>query len=291
MASTALPVKFSTYSNMSEHESPSKKVTSLRKMVRGARKAMERKTAKSSSKDPSRTEAVRLPPERAKSCETLPLSDAFGSEHSATSHRSVSSQRSIPVSPIKSESMRVFNEKDYASPVTKPEKLTYIVHDDDIPHLQSSPNKYGSPKKQFTSPMKYGSPQKFSQSPSKQHLTKPYVSMKCIPYASNHEDEDEDEQSNGSLPRSRLLQYNGNASSCNSLNSSWSTLEPMNGHAMAAIGQHSRRSLTRSESTSSLQSTNSMVSWGDLSIGSLNHPNDSSGNNSIPLMIGLSQYY
>ena len=195
------------------------------------------------------------------------------SQLSITSRESRNAEESAPVSPKKSQPAHFIKEESYTSPKKVKEKLPYKVHDEDsLPRYTASPVKnlcISSPKKQFMSPMKYGSPKEFS-SPMKgqQPQRLPYVSlnMNYIPYS--RDDEDGDDRYVDT--RIELLERDASEGSLNSFISSWSTLEPLNPHSSV-----SRPSLTRSESTASLQSTNSMMSWGELSLCSLRHNSNS----------------
>ena len=285
--------------------SPSKKVTSLRKMVRGARKAMERKPEKAASKGKDASDNTNSGSSLLKlaglSQETRSLrklntrSDSFATDTSSSSlslgvaseHTRHASSGKL-TSPKKSIT-KASSPMDYNSPQkSMDKKLPYIVHE----HAQhTSPSKYGSAgggggsiQKQFSSPTKYGSPRKFRSPQKTSQRNLPYSVNTCAPpYVQDEEEEDDDEVSMGS---SNGFTVNGDdkddEDTSSSLGSSWGTIDqdpsstsvPSNPSALGLRGI----GLARQPSNSSL------VSWGDLSIGA---DDDESGLRHIPLMVNL----
>jgi len=260
--------------------SSNKKVASLRKMVQGARKAMERRPEKT-------CKASRNTPEGLQ--KTTRSSNGFTHrEGKSKSKRSVKNTKVVTeaaISPTSSindrrrqssvtRQQRTAGKKfkqnlsatsaQFHSPKKLKEKVPYVVRD--LPQDRSpskSPSKYGSPKKRVGSPQKLGS-RCMLHSPQRLYV------VSCFPpYVGDDDDDDDDEErSLGSFGHGHGVAV---LESRTGLNSSWATLDPSESsnsslanlfpspQAFNANGQ--RQQITDHASDSSF------TSWGNISIG------------------------
>eukprot|EP00977_Amphora_coffeiformis_P014465 scaffold4059_cov177-Amphora_coffeaeformis.AAC.16 len=266
-----------TTTSIDSSASQTKKVASLRKMVKGARKAMERRPEKAPKS--SRNSGKRLPKTTNSSIECAPPDEKPKTKRSvkmtkaatetvisstndiSTSRRKDSTTSQEPKSPKKLQQHLSATYDQYISPKKLGEKLPYAVRD--LPQYGSpskSTSKYDSPKKKLGSPLKLGNLRKLD-SPQKLYA------VSCVPPYVGDDDDDDDERSLGSFGLGVPV-----LESLTSLDSSWATLDPSenstSSHANTFLFPPTTLNMSgHRQQLTDQASDSSFTSWGNMSIG------------------------